>query len=453
MRSLYYTVLFSLCFLLCSFNLFSELDHTKIQVGQTPIYVNSDYNGVIHIFCAGVDANFNGIFEVDSGDVSASWWKYFPGYKTPTKVMDLNGFLDTPFRPAIVNDTIYFNLNSKVQSFDLINNSLVNDCVINLKANAVSIDKNNMYLSIRVYDGWALLDNYVLVYNLNSKTITDTLKTNANVQQTLPFSFVQYSYLAVLSEGVMNNNNSTLQLFKIQDNKFQQIDSVNIGDVGNYLKFTGSDKLAIVINNSHKVMLYDFFEHKLSDSILLPTTGWNGPREIVDIPFLCGYSLSGYVISSYNGYIYHYTSLGTNYCDSIQTDGKAEGMYSDFSYLYVTNPFKADYSSNNIVDIFRLTLSANEINQLTTKCTISPNPVINQAKLSFTSDNQITDNLVINILDYNGKTVYSTTILANNTNEIEWNFSANEIGINTGYYIAQIQYNSIKKNIPFLVIK
>jgi len=57
----------------------------SVQVGAEPAAIFYDSTAeTYHIFCIGVDKNFNAIYEPDSGDIMPSWWtlKISPGNST-----------------------------------------------------------------------------------------------------------------------------------------------------------------------------------------------------------------------------------------------------------------------------------------------------------------------------------------------------------------------------------
>lgn len=79
-------------------------NNVKLTVGSNPVSILEDpSNGMIHIFCAGIDANNNNVFD-EGQDEKPSWWKYNPnGNSTEANmVMEFDNYFVSPFKPSML---------------------------------------------------------------------------------------------------------------------------------------------------------------------------------------------------------------------------------------------------------------------------------------------------------------------------------------------------------------
>ena len=79
-------------------------NNVKLTVGSNPVSILEDpEDGTINIFCAGIDANNNNVFD-EGQDEKPSWWKYNPnGSSTEANmVKEFDNFFVSPFKPSIL---------------------------------------------------------------------------------------------------------------------------------------------------------------------------------------------------------------------------------------------------------------------------------------------------------------------------------------------------------------
>lgn len=150
--------------LLASLTLVGTLRGQEIEVydpiggtGMSPAQIIADEErGHLHVFSAGVDANFNGVVEPGDGDVAAAW-----------HILDRQGnlvdslsfdayFNSYPVRAAIDfdRDRLYAPVAGRVRSWKITTMALLDDTVSNLPAAGVSIDpvRDLIVLSLRAAD-------------------------------------------------------------------------------------------------------------------------------------------------------------------------------------------------------------------------------------------------------------------------------------------------------------
>ncbi|PKL78956.1 MAG: hypothetical protein CVV25_09625 [Ignavibacteriae bacterium HGW-Ignavibacteriae-4] len=78
----------------------------ELVVGSNPVSIlENPSDGMIHIFCAGVDANDNNVYD-EVEDEKPSWWTYNPAGSSvePTMVKEFDNYFVSPFKPTV--DTI-----------------------------------------------------------------------------------------------------------------------------------------------------------------------------------------------------------------------------------------------------------------------------------------------------------------------------------------------------------
>jgi hypothetical protein len=78
----------------------------ELTVGSNPVSIlENPSDGMIHIFCAGIDANDNNAFD-EGEDERPSWWTYNPtgSSSEANKVKEFDNYFVSPFKPTI--DTI-----------------------------------------------------------------------------------------------------------------------------------------------------------------------------------------------------------------------------------------------------------------------------------------------------------------------------------------------------------
>ena len=166
------------------FSLFSSIYtfQKDIEVGKQPLKVIFHEGTGIHVFSDRYDSNFNGEFEPELGETKSSWW-LIPYMQSDTAILlkefdwDFTfGFsIGYPLRPALNNGVIYFLTNNGVMPYRLDNAELVEDDIVPIPCNAVSVFENKMYLSVRHIPegGWVADTNYVIVYDMTSKTVIE----------------------------------------------------------------------------------------------------------------------------------------------------------------------------------------------------------------------------------------------------------------------------------------
>lgn len=97
----------TLALILCGYAVSNASILTKqsveLAVGSNPVSIlENPSDGMIHIFCAGIDANDNNVYD-EGEDEKPSWWTYNPAGSSvePTMVKEFDNYFVSPFKPMM----------------------------------------------------------------------------------------------------------------------------------------------------------------------------------------------------------------------------------------------------------------------------------------------------------------------------------------------------------------
>ncbi len=421
--------------------------YKTIIAGIRPVAIIPDLQNNFNIFCAGWDSNYNDIFEPDSGDVLASWWKIDRDTEKFYKVIDFDwGLIDVPFRPFVYKNTIFIHHNHRVESYNINTGELLDSSVCNLDAIAISVLENKIFVSLRVDENkdWVIDTNIVVIYDLLKKEILDTIPAYNYVQQTLPFNFNGENYLAVLNEGIFGQNDSKLQIVKINDNNFENIKVINVGSGGNHLSFK-NEVLSVATNTSRQLHFISPIDFEIFHTIILDVSAWDGPRELqilsLNVPENNKFSVA---VSTYDGYLYileiDLEKNENKLLYKLLCDGKPEGFYYDNinQELIIANPYiTGTYKPNDSVTIYKTTTNAvlNPVNELNVE--IFPNPF--SESLFILINNAIYGMCYnIDLISVSGQVIKSYSLTPDVNNRLKLNIDSDKAGLFDGLYLLKI---------------
>lgn len=126
-----------------------------ITTDDGPSFIWADQSrSEIHVFTAGVDLNFNGEFEPDSGDVAPRWFVIDGASETIIDSVTFEGFFNSfPIRPSVdpKGRRVFLPQLGRIRMFNLDTRSLMRDTVVRADASAVTYDtlSNRLLFSIR----------------------------------------------------------------------------------------------------------------------------------------------------------------------------------------------------------------------------------------------------------------------------------------------------------------
>lgn len=428
--------------------------YNRFDVGSQPVAViiDSNYNlPQCYIICYGIDKNYNDIFE--EGDEYPSLWRLNIGMTTSLqsktdfifeteKIRDFPfGSIGIPFRPAIDNDTLYICQLGKISSYLLTGEDLGE---IFYRKNAVAVSKkdNKLFVSVRE----SLDTNYVLVYDLIKKEITDSIPAYQMVQQTLPFGD---DMLAILCEGNWGSNDSKVIFAKVVG-KHEILYTVVVGNGGNHI--TSHNNLFAITTGDNMLLVYNIQPEgfELLNAINMPTSGFDGVRESIF------YNDSLIFTSSWDSHIYINNLNNISLPIFLDAKGKAEGMafaklLDTYSFIIITNQFvSGTYLPDNKIAIYsNFPITSVSENYISQKTKLYPQPINEFGILEF--ENNIPENIlkaeVYNIL---GEYIGDAEIMSNNfAGKLLFKFS--NLNLQKGTYNLVVYGDSIQK--AFLFVK
>lgn len=191
---------FFFCFC-TSLSILHSQSQSSIGVGHQPLslFQNAD---TVHVFCNGIDKNFDGICQLDSGDIPATWWQ-IDAYTKALKGISVmeRGYFEFPFRNAITKQYMYCSRANKIEQYDLSTRQLIDSSIVQLdnpsqKITAITAiqssgkeialmysSKRIMYLQVNLhYLAWPIRQFFFYIYwNKPTTHISLSRITNINV--------------------------------------------------------------------------------------------------------------------------------------------------------------------------------------------------------------------------------------------------------------------------------
>lgn len=415
-------------------------DVARLSVGKQPAYVfcpKENSNSQSYVICLGQDANFNKIF--DEGDEAPSLWKFGFAYVlnkyeakwglNPVKVMDFPfASISFPVR-AVVNETsnwLYVIEGTKAVIYDLVNYNRVQEFKIDTMASAISINDDYAYITVSPYGA----QGYVKKYSLNTNISLDSIPCSISPRQTMPY---WNGNLAILNEGNFGMTDSKISLYDVSGEKAVKFADLEVGGTANQMTMEGNF-LYVTMNGTHEIKIIDLSTRTLVDSIKLPTTGSDGPRETVIRNYLntTDYKNFDFFTTAYNGRIYY--GKGMQIVDSSDIDGKRESIsfIASSGGIAVTTINQADYSPSNIVTTYEAKSSVSDSPKIN-YANAYPCPAIDNVTINLYADQA--QDATIAIYSVSGEKVAEINTLINDG---KINLSATQLNLTNGKYIANV---------------
>ncbi len=404
---------------------------TTVTVGKQPgmIYPGQLTKGIMpFVICMGQDADFD--FTHDEGEEYPSIWSMTmtsPGVLSASKVLDLPfASVSFPIRPFVVEDKnlIYLVQGSKVASYKLSNFEKVEEFDVDASASAISIDGDYAYVTVTYWD----IPGYVKKYNLTSKEAVDSIGAGFSPRQTLPY---WNGSLAVLTEGSYGQTNSVVTLYDVSGEKAVVITEIPVGGLGNSMIMEGN-YLYVTMNGTHEIKIINLNTRAIENTIALPTTGGDGPREtlILNKTASENYQDFEFFTTAYNGRTYY--GKGLNVLDSSEAGSKREALTMIMgNVLAVTDMNNYDYSPANTVSFYYGTASVedNKVNYANSY----PCPAIDNVTINLYADQAQDATVAIYSVNGTKATEFNTQI-----NDGKINLSATQLNLASGKYIAKV---------------
>jgi len=173
----------------------------ELEVGSNPVSIlENPSDGIVHIFCAGIDANENNTFD-EGEDEKPTWWTYNPagGSVEPTMVKEFDNYFVSPFKPSIGTGLINITFKS-----DVMNNEFVGAT----KFEVYSIANFSLLYGDVVSQSEVLTTNYYSEYAITltrlngSDLLSDTdLITDETSSITLSGNIIDFTFVDLDDDG------------------------------------------------------------------------------------------------------------------------------------------------------------------------------------------------------------------------------------------------------------
>ncbi|MFH1049492.1 MAG: hypothetical protein V1779_01020 [bacterium] len=326
----------------------SEYEFSEnIEVGSQPAKIYYDNTtGLFHVFCLGKDVDYDGFKDAD--DENPSWWVINKNdLSNPQMKMEFDfGFMGFPFRPHfdLKDRTLFISQSGKTKMYDIDNFSLISDDIGDYYASAISRKGDTLFISTNPEFGTS---GKVIIYNYIAKQEVGSITGGLSVQQTLYYELNGKKMLAILSEG-LGNQDAMLLFTELKSTGAEIVKTFEgIGNWGNYITMIGG-KLYLILNLSHKIMEFNLNNFTITKTFSTETSGYNGPREAVIVN-----TYDELYVTTYNGDVRVFNTKTGALKKTYQVDSKAEGMYllSDEMFL-VCNITQGVSTANNLVSVF-----------------------------------------------------------------------------------------------------
>lgn len=333
----------SLIFVLCLVCTLPALAQQVVPTPPGPVTL-IPHNNVMNVLCSRVDANFNGV--QDNGDSPASWIQVDIPTLQSLRTYTFPWAQVNAARVGVARGTglIYFGVDNTVESFSLTNQTS-NGTVYRGSVSAVSstLQGTAIYISQR--------PNFtdpgsVIQYTLESSD-SIVYPAGVNPQQTGRFiTSTNVQGLYVLNEGLFGQQSGSLDIWKPTQFGPSKT-TVEVGDTPNHVWVQG-DSAYVTVNGSHWIVVVNLASAIAVDTILVGTTGFDGPRESC-------ISNGKLFVSTFSGDVRVFDVATGVKTGSITLDAKPEGIAVVGGNIWVTRAFLlGGYSVERNVAVYNI---------------------------------------------------------------------------------------------------
>ena len=303
----------------------------------------------VHILCARTDVNFNG--NADDGDAPASWLTVDATSRQVIKSTELGWGNVTALRFGYSSALSVFDIgfNDEVYRFSMATQAN-SDIVFSGPVSSVSTsaDGNTVWVAQRpnFTDPGSITE-----IDVKSKDRV-AFPTGVNPQAPLPYSTASGNGLAAICEGTFGAANGTLEIWtEVQGSR--QRATITVGDTPNHL-LIHDGRAYVTVNGSHHVVVVDLDTKKAIDTILVGTTGYDGPREcVVDTKATDG--KARLYVTTFSSDVRVFDLATGERLGTLAVGAKPEGLAIVGRELWVTRTFvEGGYATSRDVVIFDL---------------------------------------------------------------------------------------------------
>lgn len=432
----------------------------SVQPQPLVVLVGSD---AVHVLCGEVDGNFNKM--QDAGDTPASW------VRIPLR----NGSLDQqaaqifrfpwgdgigfPSRPAFDRDrqTLYFAQRGRIRSFDTRNQTLRRDTLLlidslslstfgattsNVSALSIDAATGRLFVSLRGSSTSAVVE----VDIVTSRIIT-RYPAGIFVQQTIPYTTsTGKKGVAILNEGAFGTNTSTLMLARSP----QEITTLAIGNTGNHLLRVG-DEIVATMNGSHELQVVNLNEGRITRTIAVGTSGYDGPRETAYLQLF-----NQVAVTTYDGKVRFFNFATGATRGTVNTNSKSEGLaLLPDNTILVADAFGANsFTSASTLSRISFVINSVRDNSLAlSRSTIAPNPVNGTARITLQSaSNLVGGDISLSLVNALGAHIAELPF-ERHDNTLETTVNTDELALAQGMYFVRVRTAQGITALPLYVVR
>ncbi len=420
-----------------------NLDERYVAKATTP-YQPLDimgYENRYYVPTLGVDFDFDGTADLDSGEQYSSIYSFLPegsepfDYGNSGTEIELPFYLNFPVNTNVSSDgVLVLPSGNKVYMYDVAEGEITDSLDAGMYVSTAFSVLDYLVLGQRDYaegKSYARIINDVVGIDV-SEEVGNNIVDLGVYQNSAGFGVVS------LSEGTFGEEDAKVNILKLGFTGFTENISIDVGATGSGIAMNvGQTKAAIVMNGSHEVHIIDLLTAEKEFTFSTGTSGFAGPRNAAFV----GNNL---YVTTYAGKVLIFNPETGDKLSEIIVDGLAEGIAASDNHIYVANNGFSNYSPNNRILAFNKTITNVEQSSVASApIRIYPHPVANDFHL--VSD-ELVGELSIAIIDGQGKIVATQSAVADG----EVAMSADELGLRAGNYTAVINGT---KAVRFIVIK
>lgn len=240
-------LILTLALILCGYAISNASILTKqsveLTVGSNPVSIlENPSDGMIHIFCAGIDANDNNAFD-EGEDERPSWWTYNPtgSSSEANKVKEFDNYFVSPFKPSIGTGLINITFKS-----DEMNNEFVGDTrfevysIANLSLLYDDVVSQSEVLTTKYYTDYAITLSRTNGADILSRT---NLTTNETTNIILTGNASDFTFLDLDDDGTdevaILVDNKTMAYYKVGTD-IELIKEIDLNIINGFTEVIGS---------------------------------------------------------------------------------------------------------------------------------------------------------------------------------------------------------------------
>ncbi|MDZ4746428.1 MAG: hypothetical protein SGJ05_10560 [bacterium] len=302
-------------------------------------------NDIVHVFTAAVDVNYDGV--KDATDRPATWQIIDASTLMTQRVLEFPWTTVNTSRPwlSTTSDLMFIAVGDSVNAYVASTQVFGRSFRIpgNPSVSGIYFDEQSQALRVTVRPSFTEPGNVISL----SPTGNFITPVGVNPQQIVGYnSTVNRNGFAVVSEGAFGLGDGVVTLFAAVKT------TIPVGDTPNHIVVSG-DSAYVTVNGSHYVVIIDLNRESAVDTILVGTSGFDGPREAV--------AKDGRLfVSTYLGDVRIFDIATGARVGFIQHGTKAEGLAVINNTLWVTNAMNGapgNYAADSGIVVYDLNVA------------------------------------------------------------------------------------------------